>query len=543
MCLRTLNVHCPWVQVLSAVGAPSSDRALPARVRCPLCHGAKLTIYEDSIYGGNWHYCFDCRRCGDMLDLATASWNVSLQVATARLQKHGVSIPENRTTPDELNRYTAAGPQTRNRLNSFWAKASNYYTQQPDRVLTRLREKFRLSSQMPAARWHAGPGKMVGACSYSDVERTFLPRSMLGDRCPSARRVFKGYGWSTVVVVPHYDVPGRICGLLCVGREAARDDLVYRGITGNSTEGGLGSYWAIENSYGMYGDKIVCVSDAFFALRLHIRHFAVSKTALPLVSYYDTPKRVTKLAWKALPHKTAVLWGWRLTPSLVHQAIVSDGYIALTELLDTSQSRIDHFVRLSEPKVIIRRVVEAAVPWREYLRKWAASVEDGVVEDMVLSLDAYGVPRNMLTSISPRFASVAKLHAKPVEVVVGLHTLIEKDGQTWGRAKNGPLSMVMNATLRIDRTSIGPSLQNKKALNYHGRLIHEGTVIPFILADQCKPDALQQALEYRLAETKPGKQLIMVKDWRARIIEAARQLSFREESEREGQNNPGLNAD
>lgn len=538
--LRTLNVHAPWTEILAAVDTPVEDRALPARVRCPMCEGARLTIYDDTISGGAWHYCFDCQRCGDMIELAAAVWKVSPAVAVRRLVAAGIPIPEDRVDAGTINRYVVAHPQYRNRMTGFWAKAREYLAKTGSPVLTGLRAKFRFDVAMSPGRWLEGPGNMVGAYPHLAIESVFAPKSVIGGRCVSDVRLFKGRGWSDVLVVPHYDLPGRICGFLMVGRNGLQEDRVFRvpcmrnqsqKHPGGYAEGGLACFWAVQNSHGMFGDHVVACGDPFLALRLHARHFASARTALPLVAYYDGRTARTRQAWAALDHKTPILWGWRLTPALVFQAIRAGGKLAVTELSDTSQFTIDHFVRNAEPRTIIQRIVKAAKPWREYLNHWAGRVPDGAVEELLAGLETYGVSPDELAGVGPAFAGTERIRTRPKQAMYGPMLVAERDGKTWLMPRNkteadrGPV-LLLNAILRIDGTSLLRTAgDGEPVVQYKGRLIYQGTEIPFEVSMNTFNNHLPRMLQTILTNGREGATIYVAPGWREKLVSAAKLLS------------------
>lgn len=539
--LRTLNVHAPWTEILAAVDTPTATRSLPARVRCPLCGGARLTIYDDTISGGAWHYCFDCQQAGDMIELAAAAWDVSPAVAVRRLAAAGIPIPADRADPAVINKYVVEHPQYRNRMTAFWGKAKDYLAKTASPTLTGLREKFRINGAMSQARWLEGPGNLVGAYPHLAVEAVFAPKSVIGGRCVSDVRLFKGRNWSDVLVVPHHDLPGRICGFLFVGRQGFTADKVFRvphmrnyGPGAPSyAEGGLSCFWAVHNSHGMFGDHVVACGDPFLAMRLHVRHFASARTALPLVAFHDGPTARTRTAWRALDHKIPVLWGWRVTPALVYQAIQSGGKLSVTHLEDTSQFRVDHFVRNAEPQTIVRRAVKAAKPWREFLKDWSERTGDGAVEELLLGLETYGIDPASLRDVGPRFAELARVKARPVEVKYGQRTVIEREGKWWLRGGRSPTkdactepTLLMNAMLRIDGSSVRVTA-GAEVPQYKGRLIHEGTEIPFEVSIQTLNSHPSAVLERILVRAKPGATLYIAPGWRSQLIDTGKVFAGR----------------
>lgn len=539
MGLRTLNVHVPWTEILAAVDIPVATHALPARVTCPLCGGARLTIYEDNISGGAWHYCFDCGKSGDMIELAAAVWDVPTAVAVRRLAAEGIPLPADRVDPANINKYVVAHPEYRARVTELWHKAKETLPRTASPTVRALREKFRLSSPMPLSRWDGGPGNMVGAVHRLVVEETFCPKSVSNGRCQTSVRAFKGLGWGDVLTVPHYDLPGRICGFLFVGRTGKSEDFVYRvpnmdyrgGHARTPSEGGLACYWAVANSQGMFGDHVVACGDPFLALRLQVRHYAAAKIPLPLVAYRDGPGTRTAAAWQSLETKVPVLWGWKLTPGLLFQAITARGKIAVTKLDDATQARIDHFVRDNEPRDIIRGLIKKARPWREFLTRWADGATDGEVEALLMGMETYGVDLVPLAELSPRIKALARIRERPREIHVGRRILTEVDGQWWetkeaygaGRSRPKTPVLVMNATLRIDGTCVQKSSDSdREVVQYKGRLIHEGDEIPFAFSIDTMNNRGPLFLANLLARTKPkAKPLYIASGWCRRLMQAA----------------------
>ena len=82
-----------------------------------------------------------------------------------------------------------------------------------------------LPDELSLERWNAGPAKILGENLCRTVEETLLPESMLcleneqTPRCRSARRVFKGGGWTHTLVIPFFSAPDRIVAFGFIGRQ------------------------------------------------------------------------------------------------------------------------------------------------------------------------------------------------------------------------------------------------------------------------------------------------------------------------------------
>lgn len=532
--IRTLNVHVPWTEVLPAVGVVSTSSAVPARVRCPVCTGAKLTIYEDTISGGEWHYCFDCHTHGDMVELAAAAWGVAPRAAIRRFSETGCAVPDDRLTPPMLVAYLKQYVDKRKAMTDLWRRMQDYLVKCPSDGLKALQGKFKIASHLSLDRWRAGPGQMVGAYSKAGVEMAFGTA-----KAKVPQRVFKGSQWTDVLAVPHYDLPGRICGFLFVGRYGREEDSVYKplsldAVNGGSgadrvLEGGIGGLWAAYNSRSEFGNNLVATGDPFLALRLQVRNAATADAPLPLVSYYDSPAVRTVTAWQAVDPKRVTFWGWRLTAGLLYQAIISDGNLALSEIDDVTPARVDHYVRDNEPRDIVRRAIKTGKPWQAFLVAWADKVSDGAVADLMIEVEAYDIDFKLLAGLSQRISRFCRSIGRVKNVqLADRKIVIESRGKWWlGEtqprqaiaSKAGDAKLVMNATLRIDGTRVAGTGADEVVL-YLGRLGYEGEEIAFEIPYTKLLRCPAAELTGVLARHRPGAVLFIAAQWGPRILEA-----------------------
>lgn len=536
MGLLPLSVHAPWTEVLKAIGVAVPSHSLPCRVQCPKCEGARLTIFEDTISGGTWHYCFDCHQTGDIIELAASVWEVPVGVAVRRLVKEGVPLPPERVDAATINKYLTTFPEYRGRVNGLWQKAAEHLPRTTSRAMRGLKRKFRLDADIPLARWDESMGKMVGGTTHLAVERTFQPKSVVGNRCVSRGRTFKGRGWGDLITVPYHDLPGRICGFLFVGRQGKKEDRLFRvphmkRFDGTLSEGGL-ACWHGGEKCTFLADHVVAVGDPFLALRLQVKHHVTARTPLPLVAYHDGTRARTKNAWKGLDSKTPVLWGWKVTPSLVYQAIVSNGKLVTTHLDEANPQRVDHFIRDNDPRQLMLRLVKKARPWREFLAEWADTVADGAVSNLLLGLETYGIMPESLIELSPRIKAMANIPEKPKQAQLGRFTVVEKDGMWWetrpprkttgGKRTEQEPVLVMNAMLRIDGHCLLKTATDTEVAQYKGRLIKDGEQVPFaysiITLAQYGPTLMAGLWAKHHPTAKP---LYIAPGWKGKLMQAA----------------------
>lgn len=534
--VTSLNVHCKWTDVLSVVGERPEVSALPARVKCPLCGGPRLTIYEDTTNGGAWHYCFDCRAAGDMIELAAAVWEVPPAAAVRRLADAGIPFPHAKIAADRVAVYADRFPGGRTRMDAFWARAKAYLPRAASAELSVVRERLRFHTTMSPDRWNAGPANLVGASTAVATTAVFWPSQQdPGRLIGGAVRLFRGTPCRECVVVPHYDLPGRICGLYIVGRRGRPGDRVFKPFQPVSTarvqEAGLACFWAVHKAGGAFGSHVFACPDTALAVRLHIRHFNAAGSPLPLVAFYDGAGARTISAWKALDGKVPVVWGWELTPALLYQAVVADGLLAFKfgGVRGDDQAAIDHYIRDNDAKDILKRALRRAKPWRDALVAWAETATDREVEIMLSGMEAYGTGFREAMAVCPRLKEMARLPEKPVSAVLHKAAVVEKDSCWWHsvlRNKHGDspphTDLVMNAVLRIDRTTVRKAdPADKGEVCYAGRLIYRGEEYPFELPVRAvKKDTVTELTDV-LARNVPGAVLVVAPNWRLKLIDIA----------------------
>lgn len=514
--ILNLNRSLPWTKVLAALDVFPEHDWLPSRVRCPVCDGSRLTIYDDTTLSGAWHYCFDCRSAGDMVDLAASAWAVSVETAARNLTRYVAPVDGEPPIEGYLEKYAAP----RRRTHKFWAAVRDHLKTSPSPLVNKLLNKFGLlNMHLSGKRWLDTMGNFIGSCAYHDVERLFRPRCMVGNRCPSDARLFRGPGWSDVLVIPFHDLPGRICGLCCVGRRGERKDIVYERTMKQPLvpEGGLACYWAVENSHRMLGDRVVAVGDPLLALRLHLRHFATGNTALPLVAYADFPTGRTRHAWKALHDRRPVLWGWKMTPGLLHQAMLADGQIVLSELEHPTRKNVNHMLRKERPKELLRGLVARALPWREALKRWLARSHDSEVEGLLAGLESYGTDRAELLHVSTRVEGFVREKAFEKTIMFGPAKIVERPDGLWKVVAKGPERRVTNFTFKTFQ-----AVMKQDQPWYVGTLTVAGQDVGFEYRAKAVPNGryVLAALQTAIARVQPGKALYVAPGWSGRRISA-----------------------
>jgi hypothetical protein len=402
---KSLSQHILWGEALAEqLGLPYDGPALPSRTRCPLCQGQRLTIYDDAVAEGNWFCCADCRAAGDMIELAGACWRLPPDVALAKLKHAGFPLAAAAVQAESVASYLQYHVDYRRRLQQLWEDAQGNLAQSPSATLSRLGNRYHLPRDLTPERWRDGPGRLVGAATVARIEAAFVPGALQpGDRPGMYNRVgdriFEGKGWDAVLLIPYYDLPGRISGFQFLGRAGARPaDQVFhvaerrqgQGQKRHPFEAGLA--WLPRLCQDCQERDFVAINDPWLALQIQVRHFGTSLIPLPLTVWQDSPSgRTTRNSWQLLQNRRVVIWSWKLDHRAVYQAIQSDGDIAVAGPDEPTISSLNDYVRHLSPADLMRRLVRRARPWREALGEWAQKVHPGTIEDLLFNLESYGV--------------------------------------------------------------------------------------------------------------------------------------------------------
>jgi hypothetical protein len=397
-----------------------------------------------------------------MIQLAAAVWGMGLKEAIRKLRDLGAPIPK--IEPQELEKYLA-GKDKQRRVSELWQKAREQLAASDSTFLNNLRHRMGLSVSLSHERWQAGPGRLLGAAHFKQVNLVLYPGSL--NQHGHTGNFFTGGRWGEVLMTPYYDRTD-ICGFAFCGRQC--DCISHH----TSMEGGLAGLHTVLEAKGMFGEFYIALDDPWLMLRLQLRNFTASGLPLPMVAWFDNGKRRTKNAWQSLSGKVPVFWvnDNKLTSATLHQAILTDGFISISRQQSFTPKALGHYIRNSAPRDIVKRIIKYALPWRKALNEWSKVASTGALEDCVHGLQDYGydlVTMNLPTRIrrNLRVGCIEKV------VAVGQQHYMVKAGRTYIRNSKGT-TLIMNAVLHLDESYI-----ENDQLWWKGRLVYDGQEIPF----------------------------------------------------------------
>ena len=420
-----------------------------------------------------------------MIELAARVWKLEIADTVQRLVTQGLAVPEDARTDESIRDYLYLYVEPRRRTAAFWEASQKHYQQASVVELRDLQRKFNGVPTL-AEGWPTGGGRLIGATHVRDAEACFFPTrqppaGVSADRLGMIRRgshTFKGGKWTWVMLVPYYDVPGRICGFLCVGREglAAKGDWVYlplkrHGNTDRKVVGEAGIAWidtVLLPTHPVLGPEVFVFTQPDLALLLQLRNAKDSSRLLPLTATWEDQLRETTNVWQGVTPERLICWGNGVTTAVLKQAKRAGARVAT---LTVQPGEIEQNTSHRAPVEWLSRIAATAKPWQAVLRNHLATLTAAEVEATLRELEIVGPARvEFLLSCDPdtkeRLEQLENSPSQVRQVRHGGHRIYERNGG-WYLANDEP---ICDAIIRIESVMTG---RNNRSY-YRGTIIfHE----------------------------------------------------------------------
>jgi hypothetical protein len=464
---RSLNQLVSWTQVLPALGVQVPMGLLPVTAPCPLCQSTTLDVFGDRVVGGQWARCNQCEFAGDLIELVSRAWKLDIPSALVRLSN--LDLLSEPLPQDNVDGYLRDHIRARQRFNEFWRQAQLRPVLQTPPGLPKLLRHFGLWEQANNMSWLQRGGSVVGTADFHQVQELFAPlayaqqprvnhngkTSVRRGAGPGKYRLFRGGGWDEVLAMPFFDLPGRICGFMFLGRDIDPEagDVIYKPANFQPSamryhEGGLAMWGGMEQKpHHILGDVLFVVADPLVALLLQGQSFRDSFVPLPVVASYFDARVKTDAALAHLPSRKLVFWG--KNPCILKQAKVAD---ALVSCYPISPKEIQRNLCHHESVMWLRLILKAAQPWqvvlRQQLRNCDARTGEAILREMEFTPDE--VRRCATTSdteLRKRLEGFDCLRLSSRKVQVRGKTVIESEAG-WSLEHTG--EVICSAAIRIE---------------------------------------------------------------------------------------------
>jgi hypothetical protein len=400
---KSLNIHAPWHEVLQLLGINVQVLVLPATVSCPHCKQNSLHVYQDITSGGAWHYCSTCKFAGDTIELVASVWKQDIATTILKLNAHGISFPDDALDPSIIDRYILGHVEYRKGIQALWELSQERLPLNDTHTIAKLHDKFTAGHAASSITWPRRGKSFLGGCHINDVLRAFRHEKVrnsgpdLDPRTLNSGhdRIFKGRGWTDVLVLPHYELPGKIRGFTFIGREGSAKDILYRRVNNHPAgrrpkietnaaayDPGLTMYETMFSYHSRYKSTTFVLADPVVALRLQLRHLRQSNTPLPVCGSYSDGKLTNRWLWSTAFSRNFIFWGRTLTPDLIQQARHANGKIAVGKTLSTLAASPTE----KSPTQWLDLMERTAKPWQVVLEDELKVASLPVAESLLLRL-------------------------------------------------------------------------------------------------------------------------------------------------------------
>ncbi len=463
---KLVNVHVKWSELAPLLDSVA-EMSLPMQTTCPLCHKGQLTIYQDSISGEEWHYCFSCESSGDLIHLASKVWDCDLIEAITRMADAGLTIPYESLSSENLTKYVEQITAYRTRVANLWSKAQRNMTE--TRCGKSLLSRVGLLPRLDIERWESGPVKLYGTCNLKQFEQCFFPNSAISDNGSNARRSiawpFKGGGWKDLILIPYFQGPTRLSGMLFIGRLGRKyEDFIYKRILldGTKDDPGLAGLMGITQQH----KHVIAMDDALLMSRVQARHFSSDLYPLPIVAW-----RPKTNCWSVLNGKRIIFWSVKPTAELIAKLLHVEAELAIFGPSNQTRNGISHWLRLKCGADIENRVLREALPWRVAITKWIKRTSQAKVQHLMH--EAGKRNDGVLEALQACTDELNINQFKVRRVTIHNRTYTERNGVLYQTRVNKEIR-VFPGTIRISKV-----INYTDFARYTGHMLRMGKEIPF----------------------------------------------------------------
>jgi ribosomal protein S17E len=424
-----------------------------------------------------------------MIELAARVWNTEITATILQLQSLGVEFPASDLTEEGIESYIEDFHGFRKLMQEFWEKCQTEFYDGTVADVRSLRNKFAAEPKGSRTIWERRVGKFIGACHHKEFVRLFQP-GRFGDKkklalrpnsawqAGGSYRLFKGHSWKGIIVLPFYDMPGRVCGFFCVGRQGEQDDITFRPIhkhkDTNPPEAGLFMYDAIRET-----DPAVYVfMDPMVAVKQQVRWLSSHDSPLPIVGCYSKGLVRPRQVWENLPKRDYIFWNTQVTPELIDAARRVDGRIVIAAGGSTPLAR---YFRSKPPQAWLKQFSKTAKPWQQVLADYLINAPLPEAETMIIDMEMTPSEQDLFLdqyapALRERFETAKKPLARRVQIA-GKTVKETLDGWYTEAKKRDGDHEICNAILRIEKVVHQPI--NGKTY-YQGHVRYKGEDIPFV---------------------------------------------------------------
>ena len=477
-----MSRHFNWSDVLRELGIAVTSGVLPQQFKCPFCDEDKFYVYRDTILNSEWYHCRDCNWAGNSIHLLSKYHNLSINTI---LLKYGAIKS---TSDARLDTYLLT-IEKRDDLIQLWHDSQNSPLFDNSKVIKNLQHEFGLTCGLDQEKWASRLGKFLGASNRVIIDSVCRPCS---DKALPGRKVantgrgryFVGLNWTDVLMIPFYDMPGRINGFYFIGRDGGPKDHFYRKVGFKLQDGrcetGVGMLSVLwSKNVASLGSNLFVFEDPIAAIKLHANHFKDNSRTLPLICVHATEVAEAIHLWKYINTGKSIFCGPedRVIP-IVRQAFSANGNIA--RMYDRKDFCTNMYRK--SPTDWLFDFERKSKHWREFLEEYIETSSKVEIEEVMYGLE---LSTDRINNLVDSFGSDAATKLKDI-MLKSCEGRTIRIGDRYIAESNSKLVFTTNeevffdALLRVDKIVSRPSLN---AVFYKGRIIFEHKEYPFFEQD------------------------------------------------------------
>lgn len=467
---RSLASGLDWRKVFQAVGLNEPNCSdLPQAMPCPLCETGALTVMSDHVLNAQWFHCSGCQFAGDLIEFAAKVLKFPIGGCINYLEYH--QLFESKLCDDDLASYKTQQIDFRLRFRKFW-EAAKHVPSETATIGTNGRlvlRRFCLNDFVYQENWCERGGRLFGIAKRQVIEDLFAPLSYEEqDRLnrqgrssrrrgggPGKRRLFEGHDWDEILVIAHFDLPGRIIGFTFIGGDLDNPLIVFKRINlgcsvSRPRESGLGFLEALNGAPHPSFERTVFVFfDVELATLLHARHLRSFPRPLPVVLARST-RDVRLLHLPPNLEECKLIFCGNLRETLP----LAKAFNGNVSSYQVSEAEIRENLKHRDPVSFLWQFQKRAVSWFTALQRSMPSLPKPELEVLLGSLqlsprESEMVQRGLNGTASERFAELTphRIHCK--QVAVGAFT-VEETQDGWIARKEQVEQLICNRPIRIE---------------------------------------------------------------------------------------------
>jgi len=431
----------------------------------------------DIATNGQWACCRSCQFAGDMILLAASAWKLEIRDVVKRLGEQGACHLAY-CSDDTVDTYTNIFANPHKKITTFWKTAQKYHIVPATPKLRWLQTLYGVN--LPGQEWLARAGQFIGSCTrdeYNEVVR-------LGSDTTSETKQRSGEGvrlrtvlskeWEDLLVVPFWDMPGRMSAMLVIGRDGKPErDIVFKKMFREVNEVGLAMLPSLlRGKHPAFGHTKFLFTDIAAAMRLHVKHSREHMDVLPLAASFEDLRYPGANVWNTFSHKNIICWGTDRV-STIKQARLSSGCVSLFEV---PADPFATYFKNGSAVDWLNRIKASTVPWVTALQDHIIDKSDESVSDVLARVGLTGRELSTFVETCPtmlrdRLRDITSSQQFESRVNFQNEWICERADGWYVERTN---ERICSAVVRIEQAVTGVS-----ETHYKGYIRFRGTAYPF----------------------------------------------------------------